>query len=116
MRGNIRFGPDLEWIQPPTHFREGDEDHWWEAYYAPRELVGEVRDAMYKAITQYLPRIDPDGLHEDYVGIRPKLVGPGGGFRDFNVRVNRATEFGGGKGRMISLLGVWQEHVLPELV
>jgi 2-hydroxyglutarate dehydrogenase len=107
LHGNIRFGPDLEWIQPPTQFREGTEDHWWEMYYTPHELTGEAREKMYKAIAQYLPGIDPGGLHEDYVGIRPKLVGPGGGFRDFEVRINRAAEFGGGEGCMISLLGVY---------
>lgn len=105
MHGNIRFGPDLEWIQPPDDMEDGAEDHWWETYYKPRELEDETRDAMYQAIAQYLPRIEPEGLCEDYVGIRPKLVGPDGGFRDFEVRVHGAAEFGGGEGRMISLLG-----------
>ena len=106
MHGNIKFGPDLEWVRPPTQFRDGNEDHWWEPYYFPDELAGEARNTMYQAIAHYLPRIDPSGLREDYVGIRPKLVGPGGGFRDFEARVNRAAEFGGGEGQMISLLGM----------
>lgn len=106
MHGNIRFGPDLEWIQPPDTIVEGQEDHWWQSYYQPRELKDEARAIMYEAISKYLPRIEPGGLHEDYVGIRPKLVGPDGGFRDFEVRVHGAAEFGGGEGRMISLLGV----------
>lgn len=112
MDGNIRFGPDLEWIQPPGQ-GDDDEDRWWEKYYVAGELGGEGRKVMYRAIAQYLPRIDPDGLREDYVGIRPKLVGPDGGFRDFEVRVNRAAEFaGGGKGRMISLLGMFLRLIL----
>jgi len=106
MHGNIRFGPDLEWVRPPTQFHDGNEDHWWESYHCLDELAGEARNAMHKAIARYLPRIDPSGLREDYVGIRPKLVGPGGGFRDFEARVNCAAEFGGGEGQMISLLGI----------
>ena len=36
-----------------------------------------------EAVSRYLPAISPEHLTPDYSGIRPKLVGPGGGFADF---------------------------------
>lgn len=69
--GNVRFGPDTEWISPPSEGEDGT-DFW------KRSLV--VSDArlssMYNSITEYLPNIDPSGLSPDYAGIRPKLIGP----------------------------------------
>ena len=37
------------------------------------------------AVARYLPGIRPEHLTPDYSGIRPKLVGPGGGFADFVI-------------------------------
>ncbi|MGB8331006.1 MAG: NAD(P)/FAD-dependent oxidoreductase [Polyangiales bacterium] len=37
------------------------------------------------AVGRYLPAIRPEHLTPDYCGIRPKLVGPGGGFADFVI-------------------------------
>lgn len=69
--GNIRFGPDTEWISPPSN-DDGSVDFWKRSL-----VVDEARLAtMYESITQYLPNITPDGLAPDYAGIRPKLIGP----------------------------------------
>ncbi|KAF8318963.1 FAD dependent oxidoreductase [Clavulina sp. PMI_390] len=107
MSGNIRFGPDIEWVSAPEHMAENEEGQWWVKYYEPRVLEKDTRGVMHDAISRYLDRIDPEGLREDYVGMRPKLVGPGGGFQDFDVRVHSAAQFrGGGKGQMISLMGI----------
>jgi L-2-hydroxyglutarate oxidase LhgO len=66
LHGAIRFGPDVEWIDPATT--------------CPDEI--DLRPSMdrvhhfYDAIRQYWPAL-PDGcLEPDYAGIRPKLQHP----------------------------------------
>ncbi|SAM85887.1 uncharacterized protein UBRO_07251 [Ustilago bromivora] len=80
--GNIRFGPDTEWISPAPSSTSSTEalDFW------KRNLVvSESRlSSMYNSITEYLPNIEPSHLTPDYAGIRPKLIGPETkGFMDF---------------------------------
>ncbi|CAE6448498.1 unnamed protein product [Rhizoctonia solani] len=110
MEGNVRFGPDAEWLQPPEDTSlEGQEMHdFWKRHLVPSN---DRLDQMYKAVLTYLPDIRRDGLASDYVGIRPKLVGPGHGFQDFVVRQDWSTDFyrtqaSNGSGRMISLMGI----------
>ncbi|KII95913.1 hypothetical protein PLICRDRAFT_170512 [Plicaturopsis crispa FD-325 SS-3] len=102
--GKVRFGPDLEWISPPTDDESSID--FWEKHLVP----GESRlHEMHRAVTSYLPEVVLDGLQPDYVGVRPKLVGPKGGFEDFRVRVDHPSQFGGNGGEstpMISLLGI----------
>ena len=68
MAGQARFGPDVVWID--------------EADYAfdPRN-----RDRFVEAIQKYYPALDPDRLHPDYTGIRPKLAPAGGPATDFVI-------------------------------
>ncbi|SPO24280.1 uncharacterized protein UTRI_03548 [Ustilago trichophora] len=77
--GNVRFGPDTEWISPPST-AEDAVDFW-----KSQLIVSDSRlESMYHSITEYLPDIDPSGLTADYAGIRPKLIGPDTkGFVDF---------------------------------
>ncbi|KAF9517277.1 hypothetical protein BS47DRAFT_1340032 [Hydnum rufescens UP504] len=91
----IRFGPDLDWLPA-----EAGEEGRWERWVEPR-MTEERLDAMYESITTYLAGVEKARLRPDYVGIRPKLVGPKGGFQDFVIRVDRE-----GAGRMVSLLGI----------
>lgn len=107
--GKVKFGPDLEWLNPPD---ESDSD-FWQDHLAPN---GTRLRLMHEAITQYLPDVTLEGLQPDYSGIRPKLVGPNGGFQDFVIRKDYPESFGtsqrGGRSRrcrgspMISLLGI----------
>ncbi|KAN0064192.1 hypothetical protein ACQY0O_003359 [Thecaphora frezii] len=131
--GNIRFGPDTEWISPPVPsspaalssetINEEAIDFWTKGL-----TVNEARiESMYEAITQYLPNISKAGLAPDYAGIRPKLIGPNQkGFMDFIFLWHRSADLGsqhlwqyppmlqptgqphqsGGGGAMISLLGI----------
>ncbi|KAJ7233113.1 FAD dependent oxidoreductase [Mycena haematopus] len=39
---------------------------------------------MYRAVSRYLPGVTLEGFQPDYVGVRPKLVGPQGGFQDLS--------------------------------
>lgn len=68
LAGQARFGPDVEWIE--------EEDY----------TVDPARgDAFANGIRQWWPKLDPSRLQPAYAGIRPKLVGPRGGFADFRV-------------------------------
>lgn len=122
LAGNVRFGPDLEWVSAPdademAKFAErGEEDRWWESALVTPELSEERREVMHRAIVAYLSGVEREGLNADYTGIRPKLVGPDGGFQDFVVKAHGGDVFGGGSaGRMISLFGKLQ-HSLARLI
>ncbi|EIW61298.1 NAD dehydrogenase [Trametes versicolor FP-101664 SS1] len=98
MQGKIRFGPDLDWLEPPQDHEDPD---FWQKHLVPNDSRLEL---MYKAVKEYLPGISKDGFQPDYCGIRPKLVGPGGRFQDFVFRRDKANAQG--EGEMISLLGI----------
>jgi 2-hydroxyglutarate dehydrogenase len=105
LQGRVRFGPDLEWLAPPAG-QEDDEDavDFWARHLVPN---GERVSAMHAGVTSYLPRVALDGLQPDYAGVRPKLVGPGGGFQDFVLRLDMSEDLGGRQGApMVSLLGI----------
>ena len=66
--GQVRFGPDVEWIDEPN--------------YAVDEGRG---DSFYSAIRRYWPGLPDSSLRPDYCGIRPKLAGPGQQAADFRI-------------------------------
>ena len=105
LSGNIRFGPDIEWLAPPGE-GEFTEDEGVVDFWASHLAASEERmPSMYEAVKSYLPNIALEGLRPDYCGIRPKLAPPGAGFQDFQLR----TDWSGGYrrgGRMITLLGI----------
>ncbi len=72
--GARRAGPDAEFID--------------EIDYSVDESRAE---RFAEAVSRYLPAIRPEHLTPDYSGIRPKLVGPEGGFADF-VIANPASQ------------------------
>lgn len=104
MQGKVRFGPDIQWISPPPDdsFPEASIDYWANHLVPDESRLGE----MHRAVSKYLPRVQLDRLQPDYVGIRPKLVPPSGGFQDFVFRVDHPTRRTGGPNSMISLLGI----------
>jgi len=105
LSGNIRFGPDIEWIAPPG---EGEltEDEGAVDFWASHLVPSEARmPLVYEDVRSYLPNIALEGLRPDYCGIRPKLAPPGHGFQDFQIRTDWLCEDRKG-GRMISLLGI----------
>ena len=66
--GARRAGPDAEFIDAIDY------------------SVDEARaEPFAEAVARYLPAIRPEHLTPDYSGIRPKLVGPAGGFADFVI-------------------------------
>lgn len=73
--GQIRFGPDVEWVDDPTNLKPSPE--------RLHLAIPEIRS--------YLPNIDPEAINLDYCGIRPKLargsaVNTGKGFQDFVIQ------------------------------
>ncbi|KAF7312062.1 Delta-9 fatty acid desaturase protein [Mycena indigotica] len=101
LQGEVRFGPDLQWISPKNN---DDSDFWKKYLVADNSRLEE----MHQAVTKYLPSVELEGLQPDYVGIRPKLVGPGGGFQDFIFRTDfpdKEVEESA-KRPFISLLGI----------
>lgn len=108
LEGNVRFGPDLEWIEPPGEgeFSERHEDiDFWAAYHKPEESREKLQ-AIHGAVREYLPDIALDGLSIDYAGIRPKLGGPGSGFQDFVFRTDYSSGQKGRGARMVTCLGI----------
>ncbi|OJT10181.1 L-2-hydroxyglutarate dehydrogenase, mitochondrial [Trametes pubescens] len=98
LQGKIRFGPDLDWLEPPQDYEDPD---FWQKHLVPNDSRLQL---MYEAVKEYLPDVSRDGFQPDYCGIRPKLVGPGAGFQDFVFRRDKANAQG--EGEMISLLGI----------
>jgi len=81
--GARRAGPDAEFVDTIDY------------------AVDESRARRFaEAVARYLPAIRPEHLTPDYSGIRPKLVGPAGGFADF-VITNPPSQPG-----MIHLIGI----------
>ena len=107
LQGKIRFGPDIEWMSPPASVENESEDDgdFWMHNLVPDD--SRLRD-MHYAVTTYLPGVQLHGLQPDYVGIRPKLIPPGGGFQDFVLRVNYPGVDAEKNRRspMVSLLGI----------
>jgi len=68
LAGKVRFGPDIEWCAKADY-----------SFDAGR------RDQFVAAIRKYYPALEPDQLQPDYVGVRPKIVGPGEAAADFRI-------------------------------
>ncbi|NDR57062.1 NAD(P)/FAD-dependent oxidoreductase [Aliiruegeria sabulilitoris] len=75
LAGNLRFGPDVEWL--PDGVSEGEVDY----------RVNPARaESFYSAIRRYWPGLPSGSLAPDYSGCRPKLAGPGAAAADFDIR------------------------------
>jgi len=68
--GQARFGPDVEWLDPP----QGDIDYAVDASRAA---------SFYREIRTYWPAMADGALQPAYSGVRPKIVPPGAPAADF---------------------------------
>lgn len=66
MAGQARFGPDVHWIEQANYAFEPD-----------------LAPSFAEAIQRYWPAMDSQRLQAGYVGVRPKLSGPGEAAADF---------------------------------
>ncbi|KAF7353080.1 Delta-9 fatty acid desaturase protein [Mycena venus] len=100
--GKIKFGPDLQYIYPGEG-ENPDPDFWTKHLVPDDSRLAE----MHRAVSRYLPGVKLEGFQPDYVGIRPKLVGPQGGFVDFVFRTDYPdTSRESQRSPLISLLGI----------
>ncbi|MDC0661702.1 NAD(P)/FAD-dependent oxidoreductase [Marinobacter sp. SS21] len=69
LAGQLRFGPDVEWIAQPDY------------------RVDKARaEAFASAVRQWWPALDVARLQPGYAGVRPKLAGPGEPDADFVIQ------------------------------
>lgn len=68
LAGNLRFGPDVEWID--------EIDYTIDTSRA---------DAFYRAIRDYWPDLPDGSLRPGYAGVRPKISAPGKDAADFLI-------------------------------
>ena len=83
--GSMRLGPDTKYVDMID--------------YAVDESAGEE---FYQAVRRYLPSVELDDLVPDFAGVRPKLQGPGEGFRDYVIRDETEKGLPG----LINLIGI----------
>ena len=85
LAGQVKFGPDVEWIDKV--------DYRFDESRKPRFL---------EAIQRYFPDVQADRLIPDYVGVRPKISGPGEPAADFRIDGPRVHGVPG----LVNLLGI----------
>jgi L-2-hydroxyglutarate oxidase LhgO len=68
LAGRVRFGPDAEYVTAIDY-----------------QVDPGKAERFREAASRYLPALANASLTPDYAGIRPKLAGPGEGFRDFVI-------------------------------
>lgn len=83
--GQARFGPDLQYIETVDY-----------AVDASR------MDTFYEHVRRYWPGLPDDALAPDYVGIRPKIHGPGEPQPDFRIDGPEVHGLGG----LVALFGI----------
>lgn len=74
LKGQMRFGPDVEWLPHEATCSELD--------YSVDPQRG---DSFYAAIRRYWPDLPDGALQATYSGIRPKLSGKGDAVADFKI-------------------------------
>jgi len=85
MGGQARFGPDVEWVDQVDY------------------RFDESRKADFvTAIRRYYPDLDESRLNPAYVGVRPKIVGPGAAAGDFVISTPRDHGVSG----LVNLFGI----------
>ncbi|AQZ09272.1 (ZYRO0A07084g) [Zygosaccharomyces parabailii] len=71
MNYEIKFGPDLEYVDSPTDYSVNEANI----------------PSAYEAISTYYPYLEPEDLEAAYSGIRPKVAGPKDkSFKDFYIK------------------------------
>lgn len=85
LAGRARFGPDVEWSETIDY-----------------SLDARRAEAFYAAVRTYWPRLADGALSPGYVGVRPKLSGPGEAAADFVIQALGEP----GSARLVHLFGI----------
>lgn len=83
--GTLRLGPDDEYVDKIDY-----------------DVDDTKRSIFYESVRRFLPFIELEDLAPDMSGIRPRLQGPGEGFRDFIIEEESERGFAG----FINLIGM----------
>lgn len=83
--GHVHFGPDVRWIDAPDYHFDDSQ-----------------RVAFADSIRRWWPALRDDQLEPDFVGVRPKLVGPGQPSGDFMIQ-DASTH---GIANLVNLFGI----------
>jgi L-2-hydroxyglutarate oxidase LhgO len=83
--GHVHFGPDVRWIDAPD-------------YQFDNSQLGQFAES----IRRWWPALRDDQLVPDFVGVRPKLVGPGAPSGDFVIQ-DASTH---GIANLVNLFGI----------
>ena len=83
--GRCRFGPDMRWIDSPSY-----------------QFDDSQRGAFAESIRQWWPDLPDADLNPDFVGVRPKLAGPGQSSADFVIQEQSMHGISG----LINLFGI----------
>jgi len=83
--GRVRLGPNARYVEEVDY--RVDETH---------------KQAFYNSAKRFLPLVELEDLAPESAGIRPKLQGPGEGFRDFVIAHEEKAGFPG----LINLIGI----------
>tara|TARA_B100000900_G_scaffold393990_1_gene391012 strand:+ start:397 stop:1500 length:1104 start_codon:yes stop_codon:yes gene_type:complete len=94
MSGQLRFGPDLEWVR-----------------HLDYKFENNTKEKFIKSINSYWPDLDPKKLQEDYVGIRPKIQKKSENMKDFIISGPKDHNFRG----FINLQGIESPGVTSSL-
>ncbi|SCV71932.1 BQ2448_4626 [Microbotryum intermedium] len=95
LENEIRFGPDVTWIEPPKEVGEIEDLDYWERHLAVDE---ERMGLAIQEVRKFLPWVEEAGFAPDYTGIRPKLSRQGDPAADFSITHPRPG--------FISLMGI----------
>jgi len=85
LEGHMKLGPNVKWVDKIDYSVDASDQM-----------------NFYQAASRYLPAINFEDLSPDFAGVRPKLQGPGEGFRDFVIR----DEADKGLPGFINLIGI----------
>ncbi len=87
LEGEIKFGPDVEYLENKIQNYNVDSN---------------LRDKFYDSISQYVIGINKEDIYPDQSGIRPKLQAKGEAFRDFIIK----EESDKGLNGFVNLIGI----------
>lgn len=62
LANEIRFGPDVEWLDGPKPGSAEDGSDFWEKLLAPSD---EKLDTVFEVVRKYLPSVEKDGFSAD---------------------------------------------------
>jgi L-2-hydroxyglutarate oxidase LhgO len=85
LAGQVRFGPDVEWIEAIDY-----------------DVDPARAEKFYAAVRRYYPDLADGALRPDYAGIRPKIQAPGGPVHDFVIHGRRDHGVDG----LVNLFGI----------